>query len=321
MENLSGVLSKILSYNRDQMPQFDNEFLNKAEIIKGNPADSYFSDKTRMNSTSLKNILRSPRYFLSQWKEISDDKEADHFRIGRAAHLMLLEPDIFRRLHVVEPEFIGVTKDGKPTKNPNALDVKKQKEEWLAKQSPDAIILKQEELDQLVGMIESVLDHPVANAMLKNGVAEATIKWTDRDTGIMCKGRPDFITFEPNGDYHLIDFKTSRNIQRGSFTKDIISMQYHLSMAFYADGLMEVYGRLPSSISLFPVEKTSPHEAAVFIFEDEWYEIGKQMYKAGLNLYKKCIDEGKWPRFQHNAQTIAMPQWAQDYIEPEYNFN
>lgn len=233
---------------------------------------------------------------------------------------MLLEPDKFRQLHVVEPEFIGVTKDGKPTKNPNAIDVKNQREEWRSKQSPQALILTEEEVGNLVGMIESVLEHPIANSMLKKGVAESVIKWTDRDTGVMCKGKPDYLTFEDNKDFHLIDFKTSRNIQSGVFMRDIVNLQYHLSMAFYADGLLEVYGRLPSTLTIFPVEKTPPYEAAVFVLDDDWYDIGRRMYKDGLELYKKCIDSGKWPAFSSKAEAMSMPQWAQDYSAPEFKF-
>lgn len=321
-QQLTGALSRLLAFDKDKLPQLDLEVAEKPEIIKDLPAEQYFADRTRINSSAIKKILRSPRHFLTDWfgGVDEDEEEPDHFRIGRAAHLMLLEPQIFRELHVVEPEFIGLTKDGKPTKNPNALDVKMQREQWRAKQKPGAIILTQEELDHLVGMIEAVLEHPIANSMLKTGVAECTIHWTDRDTGVKCKGRPDFLTFEDGGEFHLLNFKTARNIQPGVFADDALRLQYHLSEAFYADGLLEVYGRLPSTMTLFPVEKSPPYEAAVYPLEDAWFEQGRAMYKHGLQIYRRCRDTGRWPAYQQNAQMLSMPNRAKYMMLPEFDF-
>ena len=88
-------------------------------------SDTYHGDKERISSSGVREILKSPRKFLQMWLEgdTDEDQEADHFRFGRAAHLFILEPEKFRQVYVVEPEFTAFTKQGKPTKSANAEGV------------------------------------------------------------------------------------------------------------------------------------------------------------------------------------------------------
>jgi hypothetical protein len=318
---LSGVLSRILSHSEDKLPKINTGAIEEPKFLTDLSADSYHADKTRMSSTGLKTMLRSPRHFLTAWSGLTEEEgEKDHFRIGRAAHLMLLEPAKFREVYVIEPVHQGLTKDGKPTTSLNAESVKIAKELWRAKQRPDAIIVSEKELDNLVGMIEAVLEHPVAAGMLQNGKPECSLNWTDEETGIMCKARPDYVVDDKNGQLHLIDFKTARDIRSGIFSSDAYRMSYGVQLAFYHDGLVRVLGRQPSTITIIAVEKEAPFESAVYPLADRWFEHGQERYKHAMRLYKKCRDTGKWPRFQQNAQLLEMPNAANFDSLPEFSF-
>jgi len=317
--HLRGVLSKLLAHDEKRLPIITAD-KTQIEIIEDLPAEDYHADKTRMSSTAIRNILRSPRHFLLNWQGLEDEgEEKDHFRIGRAAHLFLLEPHKFKAQYVVEPVHQGFTKDGKPTTSANALSVKEAKEHWLSQQKPDALIVSQQELDELVGMIEAVLEHPQAAGLLSNGVAETTIRWTDEETGVMCKARPDYLS-RIGDELHLIDFKTTRDIRAGIFANDGLKMGYGTQLAFYHDGVVKALGRQPTSITIIAVEKKPPHEAVVYLLNDDWFEYGQRFYKHALKIYKKCRDTGKFPAFQNGSQMLSMPSRAQQDQVPEFDF-
>ncbi len=307
---LSGVLSRILSHSEERLPRVTTE-QEQPKLIEDLQAELYHADRTRMSSSGVRKMLHSPRHFLTFWAGLDDeDQDKDHFRIGRAAHLMLLEPKKFRELYVVQPDFGAM----QSKTNRHARDV------WRASQLPGAVIVTQEELDDLVGMIEAVLEHPVASGMLKDGKPECSLQWTDEETGVMCKGRPDYIVNDNNGNIHLIDFKTARDIRAGIFADDAYRMRYHVQLAFYHDGLVRALGRQPSTITIIAVEKKAPFEAVVYPLEDLWFERGQLAYKHALRLYRKCRDTGKWPRYQQNAQLLSMPRKADFESLPEFSF-
>lgn len=317
--HLNGILSKLLAHDEHRLPVITNE-KNQTEYIENLPAEDYHADKTRMSSTAIRNILRSPRHFLLNWQGLqNDEEEKDHFRIGRAAHLFLLEPQKFKEQYVVEPVHHGFTKDGKPTTSPNAESVKEIKAYWHRQQKEGALIVSQQELDELVGMIEAVLEHPQAAGLLANGVAESTVRWVDEETGVMCKARPDYISKVDN-DIHLIDFKTTRDIRAGIFAGDGRKMGYGIQLAFYYDGVVRALGRQPTTITIIAVEKKPPHEAVVYLLNDDWFEYGQKFYKHALKIYKKCRDTGKFPAYQQGSQMLSMPHEAQYDAVPQFDF-
>jgi hypothetical protein len=310
MEHLQGVLAKLLTFSEDKLPKIKgHELLEQPKLIEGMPPEVYHGDKARMSSSGVRKVLQSPRHFLTMWcNEVEEDK--DHFRIGRAAHLLLLEPEKFRELYLVQPDFGAM----QSSKNRAARD------EWRSQQHPQAVIVTEKELNNLVGMAEAVLEHPIASALLKNGKPETTLHWTDEDTGVYCKARPDYISVDPTGDVHLIDFKTTRDIRSGIFADDAYRMRYGTQLAFYHDGLVRAMGRQPTTVTLIAVEKEPPFEAAVYCLTDDWIERGQEEYQHALRIYRRCRDTGKFPAHQSNASILNMPRKAQYDSLPQFEF-
>lgn len=316
----TGVLSKLLSQSTDKLPAINSTGdIEKPQFHEDMSAEVYHAMLNRIGSSGIKKLLHSPRHFLTYWSGLDDEEEKDHFRIGRASHLMLLEPKKFLESYVIEPIHQGVTKDGKPTTSANAESVKAAKALWRAQQKPDAVIVSEEELTMLTGMIEAVLEHPVAAGMLKNGKPECSITWTDPDTGVMCKARPDYLAYDGDN-LHLIDFKTTRDIRAGLFANDAYRMKYNTQLAFYHDGIVQALGKQPTSITIIAVEKKPPFEAAVYPLEDKWFEKGQEEYRHALRLYKKCRETGKFPAYQNTAQLLSMPIAANFDSLPEFNW-
>lgn len=319
---ISNTLQKLIKPDLTKLPKITIGE-QETKIIKDMPAEQYHADKDRMSSTALRRLLKSPRSFLATWtgleKEDEED-EPDYFRIGRAAHMALLEQELFRKTYVIEPIHQGFTKDGKPTTSANAESVKAAKELWRAQQKPDALILSEKEMEMLLGMLESVLEHKIANGLLKDGQPETTLQWIDIDTGVWCRARPDYLVQDKNGGLHVIDFKTTRDIQSGFFATEIVKKGYHTQLAFYHDGVMECFGKQPQSLTIIATEKKYPYETAVHILHDQYFEKGQELYKHALGIYKRCIEENNWPSYSQSAAMIQPPNSIQYQTLPEFQW-
>lgn len=291
------------------------------ELVYDLAPEIYHSDRESISSSGLKMVLRSPRAYLA-WllglDKDDDDDEKDHFRLGRAAHLMILEPKKFSQLYVVEPVFTGKTKDGRDSTM--SKEAKEKRAAWRAEQPDDALVLSEEEMQDLTMMAHSLQEHDVARNLLVNGRAEVSGWFSEPETGIRIRIRPDYISSEEGGDYHLCDLKTTRDARVGLFSKQMYQLRYFVQLALYHDGMTIITGRQPASTCFIAVEKKSPYETSVYALDDEGLELGRIWYKHALRVLKKCLETGKWPSSQSAAQMISLPNYADNEPLPEFDF-
>ncbi|KKL06869.1 hypothetical protein LCGC14_2591730, partial [marine sediment metagenome] len=166
-----------------------------------------------VNWSTLKSLRVSPKQY--QHDIMSEREDAAHFRIGRAAHGFTLEPDTF------EQRFVCY-KDG-PRRG-----------KWWDKfqdDNPGKEILNATEWIKAIGTATAMVSHPIASEFLLKGLKEHVITWTDKKTGIDCKGRLDLV----NG--KLVDIKTTSSLIPRLFATQVARLAYHGQLAFYKDGL------------------------------------------------------------------------------------
>jgi hypothetical protein len=257
----------------------------------------YHADKTAIGSGKLKTILKSPRTFRAVYEE-EQREDTDAFQFGRLVHLAILEPAKFEQTVKLMPDF----GDQRSSKNRDA------KAAWLAELPPGTELCTQEQLDDLRGMIDSLMAHKEAFAALKNGKTEISGYYRDSETGIKCKIRPDFLQFELNA---LVDLKTTRDCTREAFSRTVWQYRYDFQLAMYAAGIKEITGRAPKFNAILALEKVKPYEVALYVADEAMMERGELDYRKALRTLKKCITENKFNQpYQTETQSIFLPQWA-----------
>ncbi len=264
-------------------------------MLKQETLETYHSHPA-LGSSSLKVLLESPRRFkaLVDGRIPREEKAALNF--GSAVHLALLEPEVFLRRYAVEPDV---------RRNTNVY------KEWraavLAEQS-DAVIVSQDDMDNLKGMIESVLGHNDAAAMLRKGIPEQSVYQTKTVDGleIPVKCRPDWL--HENGD--IIDLKTTRDAGFKAFRRQAYDLEYHVSAAFYIAVLELEFGRKDRCYWWIALEKTVPWDVCVYRANDMVFEIGDRAWQRALSRYAMCTKSGVWPGKQEAAQDMDLPAYA-----------
>lgn len=249
-----------------------------------------------MNASGIKDFLRSPAHYYQRRYNRVEDKQTDALLFGRLLHFVVLEPELFKSKYTVRPKF-----DKRTTKGKEAF------EEWETNLDPNAIVVPEQMVDDLVGISNKISSHPLAQKLLKEGVRETTMFWNDRETGELCKMRPDFVSKEG----HIIDLKSSMDAREDHFRRDIMKYKYEIQAAHYCAGARETGMRRSDSFIFLVVEKEPPYEIAIYPAGASVLGVGDQWRAKAMRDYAKCKRENKWPGYNHEARMIELPPWAE----------
>lgn len=258
-----------------------------------------------LGCSGVKEILRSPKHFHHRYILGNRRDETEALRFGTIAHAAIVEPKRFLESYVIEPKFVGKTKDGRDSERSAAA--KEMRAEWEASLEADAILVTQDDADAIVGMIESVQGHPDACAALKNGIPERSYYATLRSPSgreLRMKTRPDYV----RDDGPLVDLKSTINAGFDAFRSQIRKMDWDTQAAIGTDIVEALTGKREDFIWI-AVEKEPPYCCAVYVANDVPIEIGRKFYRRAMDTYIQCLDEDRWP-FQQQAQNMDSPYWA-----------
>lgn len=241
-----------------------------------------------MNYSRLKLLSRSVEEF--DWYEKHPKEATKEMRFGRVVDALLHEPLTFSERFHVMPKVDGRTKAGK-----EALAA--------AAESIDKEIVRAEDMQRATAIVEAVRGHRKAAELYAKGKPQVCVVWVDRETGVTCKARIDWLT-----EQFIADLKTTSDIEPVGFAKQMYSLGYHIQNAFYQDGLFAVTGkRLPFVI--VAVASEPPHIVKVFMPDRYTLDCGRIAYRRGLYSYSLCRKSGEWKDSQV-IEDIQLPAWA-----------
>lgn len=195
------------------------------------------------------------------------------------------------------------------------------KAQWLANNA-SRVVLTQEEWDQLHQMRDAALAHPAARALLtgRPGVAEHSIYWTDPDTGLLCRCRPDFL----RDDGVIVDVKTCEDASLEGFTRSIAKWRYHVQAAFYMDGIEQAQREVrapdwcvpkPRAFVFLAVEKGArvvdgqALGVATYVLDSESLAAGRIEYTQDLLAVRDSQAANLWPGYSTTIESISLPAW------------
>lgn len=271
------------------------------------PAEEYHADRTAVNSSSLKTILNSPHAFHRQFIQGISKKPTPAMKFGTLAHLVILEPDYFKKHFVIQPIFEGLTKDGRMSTQSKAATEKR--DVWIAEQELEGrLIVTQDELDKLHWMVDSFMANSEAVQLLKNGKTEISGYYADPETGIVCRFRPDFLSYDLNA---MVDYKTVSKACVNWFRKNRVeddTFRYLYQMSMYEEGTSIVTKKQVDFPVWILTGNEEPFDTIVVPMEQPYREIGQDEYHKSLRKLKSCIETNKWER-QASLQQMHPSHW------------
>lgn len=265
----------------------------KIEVISGivpiTEADYNRHPATR--NSDLGHLLKSPAHY---WHHKNSPREAtDAMELGTAIHFGVLEPEKFYARYAALPETCDLrTKLGQAAKAAIAESGK--------------MPLKAAEFQTVERIIEAVYSHPNASKYLSGGKVEHAYFWTDPESGVECKAKPDYL--RDDGIY--IDLKSTEDASADEFVRSVMKYGYPRQAAFYQDGLKAATGRTLAGTVFIAVEKKAPHGIGVFMPDDLMIEYGRAQYKEALATLAECLRANQFPGYTTETQALSLPGWV-----------
>lgn len=266
-----------------------------------------YLDIPAVSISSLLELAESPKHYRYRLEHGRPDTKAMH--LGRTAHTAVLEPMQFLREYVLMPaEFPDKQGEMKPASRRLHSCAAWCDEQEQAGRS----IVTQEHYDTAEAIREAVYSHPVASRLIGfGGMSEASLVWTDLETGIGCKGRVDkLVPRSRRGSSFFWDLKTTRHVGTTAFGRDAARLMYHARLAWYADGIKLVTGERPEA-RIVAVQSEPPHDVAVYRVQDADLEAGRRLYRSLMARLAECLASGFWPGVAEQEEVgLVMPPWV-----------
>lgn len=219
--------------------------------------------------------------------------------IGSVFHTLLLEPAKFRDEYVVMPKIDRRTKQGK------------EDYETFVQQTVGKILLTHDQYENVLEMVQLVSKHEIVTTLLDEAQFEQSIFWTDKETGLQFKTRPDIWSTKM-----VVDLKTTADASEYSFTRSAVNYGYYLqgAMAFEA---CKAIGKPFEMFTILAIEKDAPHVPAIFIMSDEALQKGIDQFSHYKKQLKACFDANRWEGYP--VRELSMPNYAEIKIEENKN--
>jgi len=265
------------------------------------PDEIYHADKTAVNSSSLRKMPKSPFAFYSSFFLGKNEEPSESMKFGTLAHMALLQGSKFKEKYVVIPEFVGPTLKGEMSTQSKAA--KEMKAAWLKDQPPDTVFCTEKDKEKIIGMIESVLSHGKAAELLKNGKPEIAGYWRDKETGIRCRMKADFISFDLGV---LLDVKTTTDSSWLEFRRSVEKHRYDIQMMMYDDGVKNIVGKKSVHRIWMAIESKPPYEVRLHEVIPEYEATGLYEYRASLRKIKDCVEKNNFPQGQLDIEFGRM---------------
>lgn len=257
-----------------------------------------YADLAGVHITTLKEMRRSPLHYQHRLR--GGRTPSGSMDLGTAAHVACLEPERFLLDFAL---WKSETDDGqKRVRRGKVWDE-------FRENNPGKTIIRDEEFDEAIAMRDAVRADPLAMKYLAMGRPEISMTWTDAHSGVACVGRIDWET-KVEGHPAIVDLKTTRNAGPTWFQRDVAKLDYHLQLAYYADGYEAATGKMPRVV-IVAVESAAPYDVVTYIVPADVIEIARDQYRQLLETFRDCTAAKEWPGQGRGVeQVLALPAWA-----------
>lgn len=254
-----------------------------------NTTEREYNELPGLRISSVRAVMQNPARFRYDQDNPSTEK---HFTLGSAVHSLLLEEG----KTVVHIEVDNWKTKAAQTKRDAAL-------------AEGLYPLNNPEHAQALAMAESLRTHPTVAKHLAVGHTEVAITGVDSDTWLPMKARLDILDVEARV---ILDPKTTAATDSADFGTHAWRHGYHMAAAHYIEMAAQATETDPAEWTfLFAVvEKTAPYLRFVTELDAESLDLGRRDRARGIELYRECVETGKWPGYPTDVTTTRLPKWA-----------
>lgn len=250
-----------------------------------------------ISKSGLDLIARSPLHYWSRYldPQRTPTEPTPSMRLGTAIHTAVLEPGDFSKRYYIAPDVDRRTKEGKALWQ-MALD---------ESQAAGSELISADDAKTCMSIYDVVRSHPTALKVFASGQAEMSCYWTDQETGLLCKCRPDWLNLP-----FIVDLKSTEDASADGFQRSAWNWRYWVQAAWYIDGVEQATGQCPDAFVFAAFEKAPPYACAFYYADQAMIDMGRKEYRRLLRILADCMSADKWPGYDADVRPLGLPAWA-----------
>jgi|688.fasta_scaffold44545_6 hypothetical protein len=260
----------------------------------------YYSDKTRLSSSGIKHLLKSPRHY--QLYLLNGIEITDAMNHGQFIHTATMEEsEIHNRFRLLADPRLEPNKEGK-IEFRSALN-KSIRDEFINQCELDGVtpIIKKDDWYEIIATAGSVKQSPIYKQLFQDAEVEKEFHWIDPQYNIPMKGKVDLFKtlqgFAVIGDLKKLPDIDIESVKGYVKHKDRL---IHCQLAIYSEAIQEVLGLETKFHIVIGCNKESqqngfflvPQEPTdgTSVWQDYSISAGKTIYTRGKQIYRDCLD-------------------------------
>lgn len=265
------------------------------------PEDLYLSDRESLSYSSAKVLLKSPKKYHYNLTH-KDEKPKRIYDVGHLAHKLILKEGA--QIVVLDPEVHGLKADGMVADSPRST--KMWKEADAEARANGCVPVHIDDYNAAEAMAAEVHAHPLAGPLFVNGQAEKAFYKRDPQTGIMMKGKVDWLTNQGTT-LKVVEVKTTTDAHPREFEIRGGKLYYPLQGAWYRHLVQEVGHHKNVEFWTVVVEVEPPHLVSVVEWDTEAMMQGDIWMRQALGILAECRRTDVWPEWYDVDRTVIQP--------------
>jgi hypothetical protein len=253
--------------------------------------DAEYRALDAVNYSTLKHIRKSPKHYKHA---LENPDTSTNYSMLRAIHALVLEPFSFDEAFVVW--------DGRRDKRNKDYAAFLELHAGKDVLNPDELVKATaiSEAYRASPFVEQLLAHPGTQY-------EVPMVWTDHETGLECKGKPDIVCVRDEGDglvtLVVADLKTFYTTDVGQVQRQAKSYGWLLQLAHYTRGALEHLGLMERfqhgqvGIEWWTIlcEEEAPHDCSAVRWTQAEQRRAQAQLSVLLQTLQKCRATNQWP--------------------------
>lgn len=286
--------------------------MNVNEIPDGIHTDisihDYHANRTHVSASAIKEAKKSLAHFRYYLDNKHEDKS--QFSFGNAFELALLDKNGFEKEVAIEQDSYWIAlaneeymkEKGKTYSSPRASTrYKAEYSKWEAANEGKYKIAEtgKESFETIEKMLANCRKDSTIQKLIEGTEYQLSLFWTDPETGLKLKTRPDICKRKKNV---VVNLKTALDGSPTKFSRDLVTYDYPLQAALEIKGCLET-GLMDKVDNYFwlVAEKTEPFNATIYEFQKSDISTTNMELEYYITKIKQAQENDLWPGYSDQA--------------------
>jgi hypothetical protein len=256
---------------------------------------------SHLSSTQIKLARKSLSLFDWTRRGLIVNESKPHFDFGNAFELALLNPTEYAEKVAVaeDAQWIASANLVKKYEKPRNSGAYQQARKEFLEANTGKYIIEDTDYERIKCMLESCYKDRIIQGLIKNIECQLSLFWTDQETGLRLKTRPDICKRKKNV---VVSLKTTEDGSPQAFSRDLAKYDYPLQAAIEITGCINT-GLMEQVDNYFwlVVEKQAPFNATIYEFDKTDIEFAMDELRFLLNKIKRAEKENLYPGYSDRA--------------------